>query len=52
MEQDIITSVVLAALVLAAGLALIAGINKTIDIQERTYYDKELGRTVYVEKGV
>lgn len=36
----------------AVGTAFVHGFNKTIDIQERTYYDKELGRTVYVDEGV
>ena len=34
----------------AVGLAV--GYEKQHDIDSRTYYDKELGRMIYVEKGV
>jgi type IV secretory pathway TrbD component len=31
---------------------LASGMDKTLGIRERTHYDTEIGRTVYVEKGV
>lgn len=40
------------AVIIGMACAFVYGFNKTLDIQERTYYDKELGRTVYVEEGV
>jgi len=33
-------------------VSLYIGVIKTLDIADRTYYDHELGRTVYVEEGV
>lgn len=33
-------------------VAFVHGWQKQADIDSRTYYDKELGRTVYVERGV
>lgn len=41
-----------ALLAAAFVVAVFYGIGRELDRQERTYYDKELGRMVYVEPGV
>ena len=52
MQRNIVTGLILIALAVLFGFALVHGVDKTLDIKENTYYDKELGRMVYVESGV
>lgn len=53
---DLLVGVIGAIMVLFLAFAVVftlcVGIDKSMQIKERTYYDKELGRTVYAEKGV
>jgi len=44
--------VLLMLVCIGLGALLMKALERQADINERTYYDKELGRTVYVEKGV
>ena len=44
--------IALIGMVIAMLFAFAHGISKELDRQERIYYDKELGRSVYVDPGV
>lgn len=52
MIRKILLALVLLAIAIGMGKAFVYGFDKTLDIRENTYYDKEIGRMVYVEKGV
>lgn len=45
-------TLIILILFLVTVCCLVIGIAKTLDIQDGTYYDKELGRMVYIEEGV
>lgn len=52
MLKKLLFSLIVMAVVVGFGKAVVYGIDKTIQIDNNTYYDHELGRMVYAEPGV
>lgn len=50
--EAFVWTIVLSLIVALTLWALVVGVTETLNIQDNTYYDKELNRTVYAETGV